>query len=177
MQCCIAFCHTTTQISHNYNYTSLSLASLPSPHPIPPGHHTAPDWVPCAAQQLLTSYPSYTDRLLCVDATFCICPTLGRLIRVDQMGQDVISLVTLVTQNKGEKFRNKSSWNTQWVLRSTSVQKLITNVREDKLKTCVSFKWIKGQEYYWWQSTNKEQFSIRLLVISEPAMICSPSRV
>ena len=32
-----------------------SLAALPSPHPIPPGDHRAPDWTPCATQQLFTS--------------------------------------------------------------------------------------------------------------------------
>ena len=37
------------------------LASLPSSCPIPLGHPRAPDWAPCAAQQLLTSYPSYTQ--------------------------------------------------------------------------------------------------------------------
>lgn len=35
-------------------------ASLPSPHPIPPGHHRARGWAPSATQQLLASYPSYT---------------------------------------------------------------------------------------------------------------------
>lgn len=35
-------------------------ASLPSPHPIPPGHRRAPDWAPSSTQQLLASYPSYS---------------------------------------------------------------------------------------------------------------------
>ena len=30
------------------------------PHPIPPGHHRAPSWTPCATQQFPTSYAFYT---------------------------------------------------------------------------------------------------------------------
>ena len=35
LQCCIGFCHTTTQISHNYAYITsvLSLPPFLSPHP------------------------------------------------------------------------------------------------------------------------------------------------
>ena len=69
----VDFCHT-----NNANCTYLiihtpppSLASLPSPHPTPPGHHRAPDWAPRATQQLPTSYPSYLH--LIVDATLLIC--------------------------------------------------------------------------------------------------------
>ena len=32
--------------------------SLASPHPIPSGYHRAPDWAPCATQQLLTFSPA-----------------------------------------------------------------------------------------------------------------------
>ena len=38
-----------------------SLASLPSPLPISPGHHRAPDWAPCVTQQLLTNIPLTPD--------------------------------------------------------------------------------------------------------------------
>ena len=69
----VDFCHT-----NNANCTYIiihtpppSLASLPSPHPTPPGHHRAPDWAPRATQQLPTSYPSYLH--LIVDATLLIC--------------------------------------------------------------------------------------------------------
>ena len=43
LQCCIGFCHTTTQISHNYIQVP-SLSSLPplSPQPTPLGHHRMP---------------------------------------------------------------------------------------------------------------------------------------
>ena len=44
----LVFCHTTMQVSHNYTFIPSLLAALPSPHPIPPGHHRAPDWAPCA---------------------------------------------------------------------------------------------------------------------------------
>ena len=37
-----------------------SPASLYLPHPIPPGHHRAPDWTPCATSQPLTTDPSHT---------------------------------------------------------------------------------------------------------------------
>ena len=68
------FCHTVMQISHNYMY----IMFLPSlSHPIPPGHHRAQDWTPCAKQQLLTSCASYTWQGIYVDATFPICPTLS----------------------------------------------------------------------------------------------------
>ena len=55
----VGFCHITTQISHNY----ICIPSLPKlprlSHPIPLGHQGAPDWAPCATQQLFPSYPSY----------------------------------------------------------------------------------------------------------------------
>ena len=37
-----------------------SSASFFSPHLSPPGYHRVPDWAPCAMQQFLTSYLSYT---------------------------------------------------------------------------------------------------------------------
>ena len=57
--------------------SSPSLSPLPSPHPIPPGHHTVPDWAPCATQQLLTSNPSYTWQGVYVDSILSICTTLS----------------------------------------------------------------------------------------------------
>ena len=69
----VDFCHT-----NNVNCTYIiihtsppSLASLPSPHPTPPGHHRALNWTPRATQQLPTSYPSYLH--LIVDVTLLIC--------------------------------------------------------------------------------------------------------
>ena len=44
-----------------YTHIPTSWASLPPPpHPIPPGHHRTPSWVPCAIQQLPTSHLFYT---------------------------------------------------------------------------------------------------------------------
>ena len=55
LQCCVGFCPTTIQISHNYTYIT-SFLSLPIlPHPTPLGHHRVPSWDPCVIQQLLTS--------------------------------------------------------------------------------------------------------------------------
>ena len=57
LQCCVAFCHSTTRISHIHicvcvcvcvYISPFSLLSLlPLPHPIPLGHHRAPGWTPC----------------------------------------------------------------------------------------------------------------------------------
>ena len=73
----VDFCHTNNA---NCTYVIIhtpppSLASLPSPHPTPPGHHRAPDWAPRATQQLPTSYPSYLH--LIVDVTLLISPTFA----------------------------------------------------------------------------------------------------
>ena len=56
LQCCDGFCHTTTQVSHNYMHIP-SLLSLPPtpPHLTPLGHHTAPSWAPWFIEQLPTS--------------------------------------------------------------------------------------------------------------------------
>ena len=53
LQRCVSFCHCypTTGISCKF----ICSASLPSSHPISPGHHREPDWAPCATQQLITS--------------------------------------------------------------------------------------------------------------------------
>ena len=51
----------TIQISHNYTYIPSFLSFPPLPHPIPPGHHRAADWAPCATKQLLSSYASAPD--------------------------------------------------------------------------------------------------------------------
>ena len=47
LQCCIGFCWTIMQISHNYTHIpSLSgLSASPQSHPL--GHHRAPAWAPC----------------------------------------------------------------------------------------------------------------------------------
>ena len=68
LQCCVGFCRTTMQISHNFIYICvcvcvciLSLLGLfPLSHPTPPGHHRAPGWAPCVIQQLPTSNVFYT---------------------------------------------------------------------------------------------------------------------
>ena len=60
LKCCVGFCHTTTQISHNfiyiykiththiythtYIYTPLIVSLLPHFYPAPLDHHRAPDW-------------------------------------------------------------------------------------------------------------------------------------
>ena len=47
LQCCVCFCPTIIQISHNYTYIN-SFLSLPIlPHPTPLGHHRMPSWDPC----------------------------------------------------------------------------------------------------------------------------------
>ena len=77
LQCCVGFCHTTMQIRCNYPYLPAFLSPLPCSHPIPPAHHRAPHWAPCAARQRLTSCPPHTQECTCVDATFSIHPTLS----------------------------------------------------------------------------------------------------
>ena len=50
------------RVRHNWVTNTVPfLTSLPPlPPPIPLGYHRAPDWASCAAQQLLTTYPTYT---------------------------------------------------------------------------------------------------------------------
>ena len=61
LQCCVGFCHTIIQVSHNYIYiSSPPWACLPSLHPNPLGQHRLPGWASCVIQQLLTSYLFYT---------------------------------------------------------------------------------------------------------------------
>ena len=80
LPCCVGFHHTAMHISHNYTciyaiihaYIHLLPPSPPSPHPFPPGDHRAPDWTPCAIQQLFTSYPSYT--WLCIYILMLLSP-------------------------------------------------------------------------------------------------------
>ena len=50
LQCCVGFCRTTMQIRYNYSYIPAFPSLLPCPYPIPPGHHRAPHWAPCAAR-------------------------------------------------------------------------------------------------------------------------------
>ena len=74
LQCCVGFCPTRTRTSHSHIHTP----SCPSPSPPPPSpppspspfplpspapppsppsrHHRAPDWLPWATRQRLTSY-------------------------------------------------------------------------------------------------------------------------
>ena len=59
-KCCVSFCCTTKRISYMDTYAPSLLNLLPTPL----GHHRAPSWTLCAAQQLPTSYcihsPVYT---------------------------------------------------------------------------------------------------------------------
>ena len=70
LQCCVDFCHTTMQISHNYTYIPIVPSLLTYSHPVLPGHHRARDWAPCATQQLPTSSPSYAWQCVYVAAAF-----------------------------------------------------------------------------------------------------------
>ena len=47
LQCCVGFCHTTTQISHNYTVITSLLRLPPIPLPTLQGHCKAPGWAPC----------------------------------------------------------------------------------------------------------------------------------
>ena len=77
LQCCVGFCHTTTQISRNYTYIT-SLGSLPPfPCATPLGPRRAPGWPPCVTQQLLASCLSDTRECTHGDAAFCSRPTLS----------------------------------------------------------------------------------------------------
>ena len=80
----VDFCHT-----NNANCTYIiihtsppSLASLPSPHPTPPGHHRALNWTPRATQQLPTSYPSDCVNMLILlfHSSHSLPPTLCKSI-------------------------------------------------------------------------------------------------
>ena len=42
LQCCVGFCHTTMQTSHNYTSIPSLLASFPTPHATPLAHHRSP---------------------------------------------------------------------------------------------------------------------------------------
>ena len=55
LQCCISFCCTIKWISYMYTYIP-SLLDLPAIHRTLLGHHRKPSWVPCATQQVPTSY-------------------------------------------------------------------------------------------------------------------------
>ena len=73
-QCCVGFCHTAVQASHNYTYI-LPLLSLPLlPHPTPLGHHRAPGNTPCVMQQLPTSYLFHSGYCIYAEATLSIHP-------------------------------------------------------------------------------------------------------
>ena len=64
------FCHPTEKLNHNYTYTLSILPLLP--HPIPPGHHRAPDRAPCATQRLITSYRLIPDSAYMLSYILCL---------------------------------------------------------------------------------------------------------
>ena len=74
LQCCVGFCHTTTQTSHNYTYITSILSLRPFPHLTILGHHRAPGWAPCVIQHLLTSSLFYTWQCIYVHATVSLVP-------------------------------------------------------------------------------------------------------
>ena len=70
------FCHTTTQINHNYTYIT-SLLSLP-PHPIPLGHHRAPGWAPCKLvlnKRVKITRFDFFQHLASTQMCVCVCLT------------------------------------------------------------------------------------------------------
>ena len=70
-----------TQISHNCMYNSFFPSFPSSPHPIPTGHHRAPDWALCAAGHILVSCQSYSWScmlmLLSLFVPLCPFPTVS----------------------------------------------------------------------------------------------------
>ena len=56
LEYCVGFYHTSTQISCRHMSDPSLLKLPPISHPIPPplGFHRAPDWAPCATQQIST---------------------------------------------------------------------------------------------------------------------------
>ena len=75
LQCCVGFCCTAIQISHNYIYISSLLSLLPLSNPSPLGYHRVPSWAPFVTQQLRSSSPLYTI-VYKDNATFSIHSTL-----------------------------------------------------------------------------------------------------
>ena len=62
---------------NNSNPPQLDTQPLLPEFPTPLGHHRATGWAPCVIQQLLTSYPPYTQECAHVDATSSVCYTLS----------------------------------------------------------------------------------------------------
>ena len=59
-----------------YTYISSLLDPPSHPHPLPPVHHRAPSWAPCAIQQIPTSYVFHTQLYIYVKPNCPIHPTL-----------------------------------------------------------------------------------------------------
>ena len=73
LQCCAAFCQTSTWISHRHTYVPFLLNLPPTPIPTPPlqdvtGHQRV-------IQRLPTGYPWYTRECTCISATLSGLPT------------------------------------------------------------------------------------------------------
>ena len=64
LQCCISFCCAKMWISHTDVHVSPPPRTSPAP-PTPLGHHRALSWVPCAMQQVPTSYVSHIAAHMC----------------------------------------------------------------------------------------------------------------
>ena len=56
LQCCVGFCCTKMQISHNFIHTHTHTPS----HPISLGGHRVPGWAPCVIQPIPASFLFHT---------------------------------------------------------------------------------------------------------------------
>ena len=74
LQCCVSFCRTTKWVSYMWTYSHILLDHPPS-HPIPLSHHGAPNWAPCATQQLPTGICFTRDNIY-VSPNLPVHPTL-----------------------------------------------------------------------------------------------------
>ena len=76
LQCCVAFCHTSTWIIHKYIYVPSSLNLPPishlQPHPTLSRLSKSPIWVPWDIQQISNTYLFYIWYYICFHATLSI---------------------------------------------------------------------------------------------------------
>ena len=77
LQRCVSFCCTMKWISYMYTYVPSLLDHPPThPHPTHLDRHRAPNWAPCAIQQVPTIYPFYTWKCIYVKSNLPVRPTL-----------------------------------------------------------------------------------------------------